>query len=152
MRVLAYLFDGTIVWFALFAFVPGGLSHADSSGNWEFVLLLWWIGVSVCHALWGRTPGKLLCGLKVVRESNESPPRFRAALLRESREFVLPTLALMLVAVGSDTTNPFYQAAAAVFLLFVAVDFFWFLIDRKARSLHDRIAGTRVVRTPLAFV
>lgn len=152
LRVIAYLFDGTVVWFALFAFVPGGLPHFDTSGNAEFVLLLWWIGVAFCHAFWGRTPGKLLCGLKVVRYSNDSPPRLRAALLRESREFVLPTLAMMLFALGSDTANPVYQAVVIVFLLFAAADFVWFLFDRQAQSLHDRIAGTRVVRTPLVFV
>ena len=152
MRVIAYLFDGTLIWFAIFAFVPGGWPHVDSSSNAEFVVLLWWIGVAVCHAFWGRTPGKLLCGLKVVQRSNDSPPRLWGALLRESREFVLPTLALMLFAVGADTANPVYQALVIVFLLFVTVDFVWFLFDRQARSLHDRIAGTRVVRTPLAFV
>lgn len=152
LRVIAYLFDGTLVWFALFAFVPGGWPDVDSSSNAEFVVLLWWIGVAVCHAFWGRTPGKLLCGLKVVQQSNDSLPRLRAALLRESREFVLPALALVLFAVGADTANPVYQALVIVFLLFVAVDSVWFLFDRQARSLHDRIAGTRVVRTPLAFV
>ena len=68
----------------------------------------------------GRTPGKMLLGLRVV-DGQGGKPNFGQVLLREL--------------IGKTI------AAAPVFL-----GLLWALWDQEKRGWHDRIGGTRVVR------
>lgn len=78
-------------------------------------------------ALWGRTPGKAIVGTRVVAMSDGSAPGFKRAILR----WVLPALAFQVHIVGW---------AIAVLLRAVLV------ADPLRRGVHDRLAGTIVVR------
>lgn len=78
-------------------------------------------------ALWGRTPGKVVVGTRVVRISDGGPPGWGPSVLR----WVLPALAFQVHVLG---------AALAVLLRAVLV------VDPLRRGVHDRLAGTIVVR------
>lgn len=90
------------------------------------ILLLWGIALHAAYFVvfvggCGQTPGKMLCGLAVVRRDG-TPPGYGRALLRW---------------VGSVI------AALPLWLGFLGV-----LVTAERRGLHDWIAGTRVVRSP----
>ena len=80
-------------------------------------------------ALWGQTPGKIAVGSRVVAESDGSLPGWRRSLLR----WVLPGLGGRLPVVGLPVS-----LALTISLL----------VDPRRRGLHDRLAGTIVVRVP----
>lgn len=80
-------------------------------------------------ALWGRTPGKAIVGTRVVGVNDGRVPGWKRALLR----WVLPALAFQVHLVGW---------AVAVLLRAVLV------VDPLHRGVHDRLAGTIVVRDP----
>ena len=72
----------------------------------------------------GRTPGKALLGLQVVRKSGDKIHPLRAL----ARSFA------------------YFVALGPVF-----IGFLWILIDNKRRGWHDKIAGTAVVYNPGSF-
>ncbi len=78
---------------------------------------------AVCIIGWGRfgrTPGKLLLDLRVVNARTGEPPGYGRALIRYIGYFIsaLP----------------------------LGLGFLWIVFDRRRQGLHDKIAGTRVVR------
>ncbi len=90
-----------------------------------FTFLYDWLWVSFK----GATPGKLVVGTRVVRESDSSRPSFKDAALRSSIYLVA------LVPLVGQIASP---------LLFV-VCFALLFVDRKCRTLMDRLAGTVVI-------
>ena len=78
-------------------------------------------------ALWGRTPGKAIVGTRVVGIGDGGVPGWKRALLR----WVLPALAFQVQTVGW----------ALALLLRAAL-----VVDPLRRGVHDRLAGTIVVR------
>lgn len=103
------------------AFVPG---IGDASVGPLLVagfLLEWWYGAILETLLQGRTPGKLLLGLRVVRVDG-APARFP--------DFVLRNLLR-----GVDFLPGFYVIGVAVMAA-----------DERLRRLGDLVAGTVVVR------
>ena len=112
------------------------------------------------HYKWGRTPGKYVGRLKVVMFDG-SPLTFRRALLR-SVLYLLPALIggaadllllpLMLPSAANPAPHPPSAVMIIVGLVFIAA-FVWWIADcifliadtRYQRSLHDRLAGTRVI-------
>lgn len=80
-------------------------------------------------ALWGQTLGKIAVGSRVVVESDGSLPGWRRSFLR----WALPGLLARLSYVG------------LVLTLAIIVSI---VIDPLRRGLHDRVAGTIVVRVP----
>ena len=78
-------------------------------------------------ALWGRTPGKAIVGTRVVGIGDGGVPGWKRALLR----WVLPALAFQVHLVG-------WVLALALRAALVA--------DPLRRGVHDRLAGTIVVR------
>ncbi|MQY05966.1 RDD family protein [Actinomadura macrotermitis] len=93
-------------------------------------------------ALWGRTPGKRLTGIRVVRESGGGPLGAGRALLRTA-VYTLP------VAVR-PVPVPLLTAAAGFFWV-VNVAFIYegtrgAVPDGRRQALHDRFAGTVVVK------
>lgn len=81
-------------------------------------------------AIWGRTFGKALLGLRVVDPDDEQPPGWARAFGR----WVLLGGALAVPVVG-----------VPAFALVVGAG----LLDRRRRGLHDRLAGTVVVSWPV---
>jgi len=78
-------------------------------------------------ALWGRTPGKAIVGTRVVGLGDGRVPGWKRAVLR----WALPALAFQVHVVGW---------AIAVLLRAVLI------ADPLQRGIHDRLAGTIVVR------
>ena len=112
------------------------------------------------HYKWGRTPGKYVGRLKVVMFDG-SPLTFRRALLR-SILYLLPALIggaadllmlpLMLASAANSAPRSLSAVTTIASLAFFAA-FGWWIADcifliadaRYQRSLHDRLAGTRVI-------
>lgn len=80
-------------------------------------------------AVWGQTLGKIAVGTRVVADPDGSLPGWRRSALR----WALPGLAGRLPVIG-----------LAVSLAIVVS----LLIDPRRRGLHDRLAGTVVVKVP----
>lgn len=80
------------------------------------------IAYPICFWRWrGQTPGKMAAGIRVVR-ADESPLDWRAAVMR-FLGYVVNWLTLGLL-------------------------FVWVAFDDRKRGVHDRMAGTCVVRLP----
>ena len=114
------------------------------------VCLLYISYFAVMHALEGQTVGKMAGHLRVVNLDGSAISR-RTAWIR-GLAFGVPTLSLGVPMVIFGGILPAYFASVliGVFGLF---GFIWLLADyicalvdtRMQRSLHDRIAGTRVI-------
>ncbi|HEX6595988.1 MAG TPA: RDD family protein [Acidimicrobiales bacterium] len=78
-------------------------------------------------ALWGRTPGKAIVNIRVVGLGDDQPPGWKGAILR----WILPALAFQVAMVGW----------VLALLLRAAL-----VLDPLHRGVHDRLAGTIVVR------
>jgi len=77
---------------------------------------------------------------------------FSAFWLRSGQTLAMKTWRIRLVQVNGDTLT-FKQAVLRFFLallglLLAGAGFWWALFDRDRQFLHDRIAGTRLVRVP----
>jgi len=77
---------------------------------------------------------------------------FSAFWLRSGQTLAMKTWRIRLVQVNGDTLT-FKQAVLRFFLallglLLAGAGFWWALVDRDRQFLHDRIAGTRLVRVP----
>jgi uncharacterized RDD family membrane protein YckC len=78
-------------------------------------------------ALWGQTFGKIAVGTRVVAEHDGSLPGWRRAALRWAVPGILGRLPIIGLAVSLAV-----MASLA--------------LDRRRRGLHDRLAGTIVIR------
>jgi uncharacterized RDD family membrane protein YckC len=72
------------------------------------------------HAVRGQTLGKQLCGLRVITSDGDHPTVLRA--------------------LGR-------AGASLLSAILFSVGFIWIAFDREKRGLHDRLAGTYVVRS-----
>ena len=121
-RVAGFLID----WFVLMLVLEGTVaaSNADSTGAVLALLLLLPLAYfTILHALFARTLGKLLVGT-AVRRANGEAIDFGVAILRT-----------------------IVQGVVAVIPLGFFVDSLWPLWDPRSQTLHDKAAGTVVVRT-----
>lgn len=80
-------------------------------------------------ALWGQTLGKIAVGTRVVAEQDGTLPGWRRAALR----WAVPGIAGRLPYIGLVVS---FAVMASL------------LFDPRRRGLHDRLAGTIVVRVP----
>jgi len=120
IRFCAYAIDVLIIFSLSFIILPNiGIQQNDLNTN-LFVTIAGGIYRSVFIGLWGQTMGKKLLRIRVV-DLDGMQPSLKAAFLRE-----LPCKIL------------------AEFLLFIG--FIWVAFDRDKQGLHDKIAGTRVVK------
>lgn len=124
-RLAAHFVDGILpmVGFIVIIFLPA-VSHSAGIGAGVGVVL--GVGLILVYIVWalmlfgrGRTPGKRLLGLRVVKESGQ-PAGFATMLFRE-------WLGKML--------------SALVFSL----GFLWILFDREKQGWHDKLMSTYVV-------
>ncbi|HEX3622503.1 MAG TPA: RDD family protein [Acidimicrobiales bacterium] len=133
-RLGGVLIDGLLTSMVVVVPVLLGIVHFDSvqdlriSPGWAAALLVFGaVYTIVPTALWGQTAGKLAVGSRVVVEADGSVPGWRRSLLRW---FVaegvgqIPYIGIWisLVVIGS------------------------LLFDSRRRGLHDKAAGTIVVR------
>jgi uncharacterized RDD family membrane protein YckC len=107
----------------------GDFSYMLYEGNWSFlnvaVFLLNMIYFTFFLGTRGQTPGKMICGLKVIRIDG-SPVSYGQAAVR--------TLGYYL--------NHFT----------LCIGFLWVAIDPRKQGFHDKIAGTYEIRVGLAEV
>lgn len=127
LRCCGYLIDAIAV-----AAISFGLSWLPVAGAFLSVAFVpaWWF----FRDIGGASPGKLLLGLKVVRQDG-SPSGVRERILRNTTLLPGPLLALV------PMTGVFTRPAVAICLLLVEIAF---LLTRHQR-LGDRLAGTMVV-------
>jgi uncharacterized RDD family membrane protein YckC len=129
-RAVAFTFD-YLIFVAFLGFFEGGFSSLDYGLlNWfrvnEPTSLLVAVPAFV-YALTGRTFGKRLMRIRVVCAETGHWPGWRRAAVRA---LVFPVLVCV----------PQYGLAVLL------VDGLWSVADPAARTLHDRLAGTRAVR------
>ncbi len=100
--------------------------------------------VVALYFTWSWTGGRRTLPLKTWRMRiampDGAPPSPKVALLRYLAAWIGPVLALSVYAIVRETG---YGRLALVLLAF---NFAWALIDPQRQFLHDRIAGTRIVR------
>jgi uncharacterized RDD family membrane protein YckC len=109
----------------------------------QHALLYWFLGMFgiavayywVQHAAWGATIGKLVLGVRVVQAGDQARIGVWTAGLRAVAFLVGPAAFLLLV-------SPFNVAGGLLW----AADTAFPLFDLRAQCLHDKLAGTVVVR------
>jgi uncharacterized RDD family membrane protein YckC len=106
-------------------------------------------------AVWkfGKTLGKHICGVEVVTWPDERKAGLREALLREAFPLVLLGLTLVTWALPQDSRGiwPLISGAAAYAVgigsfAWVILEIVTMLLDPQRRALHDKIAGTVVIK------
>lgn len=137
MRLGAYLIDGIILAIINYAiyFIPGFVyfaitgelgSNKPVPGAFAVVILVLCLIISiaypVCFWRWrGQTPGKMAVGIKLIR-TNDSPVGWGAAAMR-------------------------FLGYIICWVTFGLL-FLWIAFDSRKRGIHDRIAGTCVIKLP----
>ena len=127
--------------------VPGasGLRVPNMPGRVLSFALVFAAGAVYCVTFWTggrRTLPMKTWWLRLVRADSRPLDR-RTALVRYLAAWIGPALALALYVALLPTG---YSAHA---LWLVGLNFLWALVDPERRFLHDRIAGTRIVRDAL---
>lgn len=152
-RFVAMILDGIFIQIiaAPIALVIGLLSASVDGGDVEFIIGTAYL---IClTAIYGKTPGKHLCKLKVVSYPDEGRIGIRHSVLREifpviMAVLVLPTNFFLEMSRGP---NPFGIAWVVMLALggigWHILEIVTFLMDPKRRAFHDKIAGTIVVKT-----
>ena len=102
-----------------------------------FAILAWYF--VWCWTGGRRTLPMKTWRLKLVRANGQSLPA-KVALLRYLATWIGPALAL----VGYAVLHRYGYGAHAFWL--IAFNFLWAFVDPERQFLHDRIAGTRIVR------
>jgi uncharacterized RDD family membrane protein YckC len=116
-RVTAFVVDWIVIWIAL-----GVLTAAVGGRGLAPVLLVPFVYFTVLHGTTGRTLGKLLLGTAVRRQHGAS------------------------IETGTAFVRVLAQGVLIVIPLGFFVDSLWPLWDARRQSLHDKVAGTVVVR------
>lgn len=125
-RLVAAFYDGIVVIAVLFfAALPVVLLHGSAvEGSFLFDIYLLGVAFAFYGGFWthgGQTIGMRAWGVRVVR-ADGGPVRWTEAGLRFTAAI------LSWVALGAG--------------------FWWCLLDRERLAWHDRLSGTRLVRTP----
>ncbi len=109
----------------------------------QHALLYWFLGMFgialayywIQHAAWGATVGKRALGMRVVEAADQSRISVKAAGIRTVTFLVGPAVFLLLA-------SPINVAGGLLW----AVDTALPLLDPRAQCLHDKLAGTIVIR------
>lgn len=115
-------------------------------GLFGIALVYFWVQ----HAAWGATIGKRALGVRVVRVTDRSRIGVRQAGVRTVAFLVGPALFMLsqagLDAGGRAISTDLVAALYALGAVLWAADAVLVLLDSRAQSLHDKLAGTIVVR------
>lgn len=147
LLLLAVLFLGTLV---LLPLTGGESITPQDSGPWEYayrawvaLLILVFFGLSWTRR--GQTLGMMSWKIRLQREDG-GLLRWRDAAVRLGLGAVVTIAALMgLVSIGRGGAAPLGPWGTALLLPAVA-NYLWMGFDPEARSLLDRMTGSRVVR------
>lgn len=152
-RLPAYLFDvafrvGSFIGLVVLVVVIGGMTGlfsgnilpalAASALLFLYFLQSWFYGVFFETYFNGRTPGKWLCGLRVISDDGHPITAVQALLRNLLRVADLMPPATM---VALDPENPFFQIP----LMTGMVGLFTMMMTRRLQRLGDLAAGTMVV-------
>jgi uncharacterized RDD family membrane protein YckC len=100
--------------------------------------------VVALYFVWSWTGGRRTLPMKTWRmritRADGRPPDARTALLRYLAAWIGPALGIVGYAFLRD------RGAGALALIPLAINFLWAGVDRERQFLHDRIAGTRILR------
>jgi len=163
-RFWAGMVDGII--FAPFDYLMVHIISVDSN---LFFVVVWFAIISlafsiysvVMHANWGQTIGKMMCKVKVLRNSDERSIDLHLSLIRDSVPIVLTTVTIIYYLFKTISGDPVLTnmilalkgQGEPIFDLLTWIGVLWFvceiitmLTNKKRRALHDYIAGTVVVR------
>jgi uncharacterized RDD family membrane protein YckC len=91
--------------------------------------------------LWGTTPGKRALGTWVVTSAANAKPDVRSAFIRAAVFVIVPLIPFVPFASASIRA-----AFGPVILFFFLADNLWLLFDKQRQCLHDKAAGTVVVK------
>jgi uncharacterized RDD family membrane protein YckC len=119
-------------------YVQRGVSFSPS-GSWWSVFGLGGLAYYVLFHARGATIGKMALGIRVV-DGSGNPPGLRRAVLR-----VLIPAAFSLLSFLSDY-SAIFAWLSSIFWLFAILDGLSMLWHIDRQTIHDRIAGTYVVR------
>jgi uncharacterized RDD family membrane protein YckC len=127
------------------------LSSSESGPDADFIVGTVYM---VClTAVYGKTPGKHFCKVKVVAYPDEGKIGFREAVMREIVPFIMVVFILPMDYFWNQTRgpNPLGLAWAAMIMMsgigWTILEVATYLLDPKRRAFHDKIAGTVVVKT-----
>jgi len=100
--------------------------------------------VVALYFVWSWTGGRRTLPMKTWRMriagADGRPPDARTALLRYLAAWIGPALGIVGYAFLRD------RGAGVLALVPLALNFLWAGVDRERQFLHDRIAGTRILR------
>lgn len=129
------------------------------------ILILWLVVFNLAsavyhillHGFYGQTVGKMLLGVRVVRNDDETAITIHHAFLRETPTILFNAISFaiqasyVLAGTAIDRSEPAPVVTALMFLAFpwVLAEVICCLKTRKRRAVHDFIAGTVVVRVDL---
>jgi uncharacterized RDD family membrane protein YckC len=146
-RIFAYAFDVTVlVWFQLW-FEP--VPEPETYGWGTALVFLWTAYMVVAHAIWGRSLGKLVFGLRIVDRHTGGTPALKHVLVRELRGLLILPLVLFPPTVEGAAVGAMLGALWTLWLCFNLADAAMFVVGSRGCSLHDRMAATNVVRSEL---
>ncbi len=121
-----------------------------------------------CVKRWGGSPGKLICGLRIVKLNSE-PAGWREAWLRHSILFLisLASVAVYIYAISQMSNTEYLKLSflerskrivelggtAQTALTWISQIWIWsefivLLTNKRRRALHDYVAGTLVIKLP----
>jgi uncharacterized RDD family membrane protein YckC len=152
-RFVAMILDGIFlqVIAAPFALIIWLLDAPVDGDDVDFIIgTIYVIGLT---AIYGKTPGKHLCKLKVVTYPDEGKIGIRHSALREIFPLIMVVLFLPMDYFWEMTRGPNPIGIAWGAMLFLGgigwpiLEIVTFLLDPKRRALHDKLAGTVVVKT-----
>ncbi|XRQ11742.1 RDD family protein [Actinomadura welshii] len=107
--------------------------------GYTIVFLVGFAYYTVLHARWGQTLGKKAAGIRVVRAADHSAVSWGQAIGRQA--FVY------LISITTALLN-FFVPGGAILGLLGMLDPAWILWDDRRQAVHDKVAGTVVVKTP----
>jgi len=159
-RFVAAIIDGVALWpvgFLLSYLVDADISSIAIIGSLLYNLSPYIYSV-LLHGYYGQTLGKMAMGVKVVDVDNEGDIHLKQAFIRDSVPIALMIILfaysyIMLWGVETfDIATAFALMAPMLFIGFVSIawtllEIISMLFNEKSRAIHDRIAGTVVVRT-----
>lgn len=107
-------------------------------GAYVVVFLLGFAYFTVAHAKWGQTIGKKALGIRVVSVAGHSALTWRQAIGRQAFVYAVSVATALLNLV------PGGALIGALGML----DNAWILWDAQKQAVHDKVAGTLVVKAP----
>ena len=135
-RLAGYIVDGVVL-------SPLSLLAFGTSGHARWLAAaMFAIGAVYrifCVALWGRTPGKLIVGTRIVSATTRSRPGWGPAAKRWATEAVGGLPGLLIVGGAAGVTARLLGFAWSI-AVYGAIMF-----DPLNRGLHDRVAATFVI-------